>query len=259
MYFPTIEKCGEVIAKGDLRIGTHNEVDDKTFTSWNHLSCYQMTKRLKEEYSTNRNFLSEAVKDDTAEKILGTTEGLDEMASLMGTKGSDTNQKGGKKRKHEQDSDDLDVLSAIKQHALILHGEEDAKSQKTKAKKLKISPTEIKQAEVYEKYAGYTVDKLKDVLRWNNVPCTGTKGVLLLRVIDGEVYGRLGKCPICEKGQLKLNDEGKEVQCKGFYNEDVGAFEVCYFSIEPEKAQRWVSFSFLSLEVVVCFYCTTTV
>jgi Poly(ADP-ribose) polymerase and DNA-Ligase Zn-finger region./PADR1 (NUC008) domain. len=245
-----IEKCGQVIAKGELRIGTHNEVDDKTFTSWNHVSCYQMTKRLKAEYSTNQTFLSEAVQDDTNDKILGTAEGLDEIAAVMGTKQQDVKQRGEKKRKHEQDDDstkETSVLSIIKQNALTLQQmddddddeEEEEKSESSKKKKkLKLSPTEEKKVEIYEKYAQCKVDDLKDVLRWNKVARTGTKDVLLLRLIDGEVYGRLGKCPICGKGQLKLNDEGTNVQCKGFYNEDVGAFEVCYFSIKPEKAPR---------------------
>lgn len=230
------KKCGEVISKGQLRIGTHNEVDDKTFTSWHHVSCFQMTKRLQEEYSTKEDFLSELVQDHTQDGILGTKDGLCKIADELGT--SSENKKGGKKERVKHTNP---LLSIMEQNALALQ-EDSSRPPVTEGepakKKLKISPVQLKQAETFKKFAGCKVDELKDVLRWNKAPITGNKDVLLLRIIDGEVYGRLGRCPICVKGRLKLCDEGDKVECKGFYNEDVGAFEVCYFSMEPEKVPR---------------------
>mmetsp|Transcript_10528 Transcript_10528/g.19646 ORF Transcript_10528/g.19646 Transcript_10528/m.19646 type:complete len:446 (-) Transcript_10528:497-1834(-) len=226
-----------------------------------------MTNRLKKEYTSNREFLSEAVRDDTSNKVLGTAEGIDEIASIMGTATTKTVGKGEKKRKHEQQQDNdaghSNVLSVIKENALTLHDKDvkeeqddeeshqasikkkkDKDTNKNKKQKItKLSPVEVKQAEAYEKYSAWKVDQLKDILRWNKTPCTGNKDLLLLRIIDGEVYGRLGKCPICVKGQLKLNDEGTEVQCKGFFNEDIGAHEACYFSIDPARARRHVWFN----------------
>ena len=101
-----------------------------------------------------------------------------------------------------------------------------------------LTDTERKEALAYNEYSTFNIDGLKDVLRYNRQFLGGTKDVLIQRIVDGHVYGRLGSCPSCSKGRLKLNDEGDVVSCPGYYDEEVGARMSCYYSIGKEDANR---------------------
>ena len=68
---------------------------------------------------------------------------------------------------------------------------------------------------------------------------TGAKKVLLQRIIDGHMNGRLGMCPTCEKGQLKLEDDNWDVvYCNGYYDEDVMARNTCFYKCSRMEAPR---------------------
>jgi ssDNA-binding Zn-finger/Zn-ribbon topoisomerase 1 len=83
------------------------------------------------------------------------------------------------------------------------------------------------------------VDELKDILGWNRQFKTGTKDMLLARVIDGQMHGRLGRCPVCSQGQLQLKDENAEmVICKGYYDEDLSTRIPCDFEGPALDAPR---------------------
>ncbi|CAJ1946251.1 unnamed protein product [Cylindrotheca closterium] len=57
-------------------------------------------------------------------------------------------------------------------------------------------------------------DKLKAVLQRNGQNVTGTVQVLLTRVADGEAHGKLGLCPRCKGGKLKIcMDNSEFVYC----------------------------------------------
>lgn len=71
----------------------------------------------------------------------------------------------------------------------------------------------------YEKYCKYKIDELKDLLQWNRQHVTGNKDILLHRVIDGTLRGRLPRCPL-DGGRLKLHDDLTDrVSCQGSFDE----------------------------------------
>lgn len=93
--------------------------------------------------------------------------------------------------------------------------------------------------ELYGTYHKQTVDQLKDYLRWNRQVLTGTKDVLLAKVIDGEFYqARLARCELCG-GKLKLMEDGVTVHCSGSFDEDTQRRIECGFTVKAEKAPRW--------------------
>ena len=130
-------KCKDKIAKGDLRIGSHTEVDDHTMSQWHHLECYTMNKKLAAEYTTVQ-FLEEMVDDNTEESILGTPEGLADIAEKMGQKAEAVaaEQKAAKKsgKRKGADADDTGPLAGIKANAALLADDEP------EAKKSKLAP-----------------------------------------------------------------------------------------------------------------------
>jgi hypothetical protein len=68
---------------------------------------------------------------------------------------------------------------------------------------------------------------------------SGVKAVLILRCIDGEMRGRLAKCPLCKRGQPKIVEPGHDfASCNGFFDEDMGGRVSCSFSMPVQKAAR---------------------
>ena len=58
---------------------------------------------------------------------------------------------------------------------------------------------------------------LRDILKRNNQVQHGDKNELIVRITDLETYGQLPNCPICVKGQLKLDLFNLEIViCTGF-------------------------------------------
>ena len=59
----------------------------------------------------------------------------------------------------------------------------------------------------------------------------GTKHFVLFKVLDGDVNGRLGLCPLCQ-GQMKYEEEDYEstVHCSGRFDEDIGRRIAWYVS-----------------------------
>merc|ERR1712060_790383 len=80
--------------------------------------------------------------------------------------------------------------------------------------------------------------QLKDVLRWNRQMLGGTKDVLIQRIIDGDMNGRLGLCPICFKGKLKFNTENNTVVCNGYFDEELNVRRSCFFGTGRNEAPR---------------------
>ncbi len=61
----------------------------------------------------------------------------------------------------------------------------------------------------------------------------------MARVIDGQMRGRLARCPMCIRGKLALdNAAAKRVSCHGFYDDDIGARHTCAFVGSIEEAPR---------------------
>lgn len=63
-----------------------------------------------------------------------------------------------------------------------------------------------------KKFASYTTDDLKALLRHNGQFVTGRKKDLIARCIDGEMHGRIPGCGKCKKGQLRFNVASQEVK-----------------------------------------------
>ncbi len=231
----TCKKCKEKIDKGALRIGTHAESEDRpTMTSWNHLECFILPRKFKAEY-TKEQFLDEMVTDETADKILDDDEKkmelVDKMSSRVAVK------KSKKRDRDEAAAEDTDTgaLALIKANALLLHPDEGDEKPK---KKVKMEAMDKRLAEAYIKYSQMKIAELHDYLQWNKQPKTGKKNILLMRAIDGDARGRLPLCPSCEKGKLKVNDEGTKIVCSGFFNEDSGSYEKCYMETDFDKIDR---------------------
>ena len=140
-----------------------------------------------------------------------------------------------------------DYLQNIKTHAAILieEKEEDNGSSSTSIKPSKkakrMSKGEKALAEAYLKFASMKNVELQDVLVYNRVKKTGTKEALLIRVVDGYVNGRIGRCLDCQKGKLSITDDGDAIQCKGYFDEEGGYRVSCKSRFPIDAVQRWVS------------------
>lgn len=98
-------------------------------------------------------------------------------------------------------------------------------------------PVDIDSA--YEYYKTMKLDEVKDVLRWNGQHRSGTKPVLLVKCLDGQMYGRLARCSVCAGGRLKLCDDGLTVKCMGTFDEDTQTRVECAYAAKASEAPRW--------------------
>ena len=114
---------------------------------------------------------------------------------------------------------------------------EGAPGEETSNKKAKGNMT--LKLDAYEFYKGMKNDLLKDTLGWNHQTKTGNKDMLLYKCIDGHVYGRLPRCPICS-GQLKMHENLTKIVCLGKFDEDSNVRYPCSNSYSPEEAPRWL-------------------
>eukprot|EP00980_Cylindrotheca_fusiformis_P024579 scaffold12116_cov125-Cylindrotheca_fusiformis.AAC.6 len=92
-----------------------------------------------------------------------------------------------------------------------------------------------------EETSSWTVPQLKRILQRNLQHVTGSKKTLLLRLADGRRYGRLGHCPLCKRGRLKVHQVEEEeniVICPGFYDVAHHRTVPCAYSSPPEEAPR---------------------
>lgn len=119
--------------------------------------------------------------------------------------------------------------------------DDDEGPKKKKAKTASsISEKDRAMAEVYEQICVKSNDELKDILRWNHQILGGKKADMLTRVIDGKLNGRLGRCPTCLRGRVKLQTEdgGHTVYCNGYFDEDINARVSCFYKAPVADAPR---------------------
>ena len=132
-------------------------------------------------------------------------------------------------------------IQTVKRNAAVLEDEGEIDADQPQKKKAKImSDDDMKKALAYLKYKDMKNSELQDILSWNKVIKTGSKDILLTRVIDGYVYGRIGKCVSCIEGKPKISDDGSEVVCNGFYDQDRGFHVACGSRIKVTDAPRCV-------------------
>jgi hypothetical protein len=88
--------------------------------------------------------------------------------------------------------------------------------------------------------------QLKRILQKNCQHISGSKKTLLERIADGRQHGRLGHCPYCKRGRLKVHqdeDAMSFVVCPGFFDVVNHQAVPCTYSSPAEEAPRigeWV-------------------
>ncbi|KAI2489577.1 NAD+ ADP-ribosyltransferase [Fragilaria crotonensis] len=218
------KKCKETIVKDDMRIGSSSERDDRIMTSWNHIKCFSLPRALKQQGITIESFVLDELKDPDG--LLD--EHSDEIIAELESKGS-------AKKTPKKVVDSSTMLGKIKRnYAESMDDEEDRP-----AKKTKLSKTEKEEVELYEIYKNKNADELKDYMRWNHQIIGGRKDALILRCIDGQMRGRLARCPMCKQGKPKIAEEDHDyASCNGYFDEDMQSRVPCNFQISLDKAAR---------------------
>jgi hypothetical protein len=230
------KKCKTKIAAGDLRIGTHVERDDHEMTSWNHLECFAVPRKLLQQGLTPEDFVRDLLKDGSTDASLLPAR-ADEIVAALQAKGGAA--KGGKKEDDKEGGGaGLVWLDSIKKSFETgSYGGEDDDVKPSASKKPKDDMSVLVPA--YGEYHKQNGAKLKEMLAWNRQHVGGTKPMMLTRVLDGILRGRLARCPLCEGGRLKLSDDGMAVTCSGSYDEDRGTRMVCQYQGSSAEAPRW--------------------
>jgi len=233
--------------KGALRIGIVSPgPGDIMMTRWFHLECFTIPKKLLKTGVDARRFVQENLEDKTGDQSLMDIE--EKVVEAIMRKPQTL--------KSEDGSSIPDANTRIKRLKDIWNKIRDESEEpiKKKAKREKIEEAthekisekeklnvdnENDAAVVYGLYEGYNSNELKDVLRWNKQLVSGTKDLLLQRIIDGHISGRLGMCPTCVEGRLKLNDENcMTVLCRGWYDEENMMRNSCSYSCSVKDASR---------------------
>mmetsp|Transcript_23641 Transcript_23641/g.35163 ORF Transcript_23641/g.35163 Transcript_23641/m.35163 type:complete len:458 (-) Transcript_23641:1161-2534(-) len=225
----TCKKCKEKIGKGELRIGTHADLGDKVMSSWNHPLCFNLPRKFSK--ISAEEFVSDYLTDNTDAKILDDPTEKQQIIEQIDTKAT-------KKQTKKAQQSGSKYMAAVKRNADQLLAESGGEEGPAK-KKVKLSDDDKAKANAYIKFIGMKIGELQDILSWNNVLKTGTKDVLLTRVIDGFVYGRIGKCVACKLGQPKISDDGSKIECKGYFNSDKGFPVPCGNTVAVESAVRF--------------------
>jgi hypothetical protein len=75
---------------------------------------------------------------------------------------------------------------------------------------------------------------------WNHGLVSGSKDILLIRIIDGAINGRFERCPMCNGSRLKLNMEngGRTVICGGHFDEETNLPIPCSFTCAANEVPR---------------------
>lgn len=218
---------------GELRIGASSEVNDHMMTKWYHLRCFKVPRKFKKSMDT---FVLEDLTDQTTDLILSNPEKRKEIIEALSTSGGD-----GRKRKsdsgpaHESHSAE-DRVAKVEQDFETWKQDEEVEARPKK--KQSLSDEDVRRVEAYDIYRLMRNEDLKSVLRWNRQIISGTHPVLLVRVLDGHMYGRLGRCTLCGVGKLRLEDDGGMIHCHGIFDEETHVRYPCSAKYSPEQAPR---------------------
>ena len=168
-------------------------------------------RALKKDGIQVEEFVSDLLEDLTTEKILSDPAQVTVMVEKIRMKGRP---KVGGEGEGAVSNNDLGadaIIDRVKRTLDLLSREDDddddiAKPAAKKAKKegapAKISARDRARAEIWAQYEMLKADVLKDMLRWNRQVLGGKKNMLLVRIIDGQMNGRLARCPTCLQGRV---------------------------------------------------------
>ena len=207
----TCKGCKETIAKGVLRIQSTQEKVDLTVTGSYHLACFNKPRKYKDV----DDFMENGLTDNSGGDIL--PEKYDEIKAAIQSK---------KPKKKPSSEETKNPIAEIKE--LFESQAEDNPTKKQKNE----------QVEAYAKYHKMKLDECKDILRWNHQILKGTKNVVLFKLIDGHVHGRIALCGTCG-GKLKMSDGCDNVECMGTFDKDTQTKYPCDFTCSLEEAPRW--------------------
>lgn len=162
---------------------------------------------------------------------------LDELVEAFESKGTTpaSASKGGDENNH----DDSRITQIKEFYQVLASGEEPPPAKKMKTKDNKEHETFLRQVDLYGTYhKKYKNDEMKDILGYNRQVKTGTKDFLLMKLIDGCTFGRLGRCQLCNGGRLKLMEDGMTVICGGTFDETSNVRIDCAFKCAASTAPR---------------------
>lgn len=221
------KKCKVQIEKGELRLGTTvpaKDGGDYGMTSWTHIACFNLPRKFKEEGVEE--FVNTSLIDNTGD---GELERIKDQVIADITS---------KKPKGAAAKDEAD-LSPVEKIQAHLKRSRDGEEGAPAAKKMKLSPKEEAMLDVYVQYEKMKADELKDILEWNRQQKSGNKNLLLTRIIDGQMNGRLARCPVCTRGKLQIENETSTTAiCKGYWDEDLAGRIPCRYSTPLEEVER---------------------
>ena len=226
----------EQIVKDGLRIVAVAPAkgDDSYEMKYNyHPECFNLPRK----YSTGAGkmsaaeFVAEILQDESREILPDLTEKL--AKDIAGKHRGAAGAAGGGAA--DADGKKISPIAAVKEaHAARVQGEPVAKKAKKEEGGGGVDPRLV---DSYDAHHKEKIDELKDVLRWNRQHLTGTKDVLLQRIMDGEVHGRLPLCPV-DGGRLKLSDDSHTVSCAGTFDEATQTRLDCSYRVTASDAPR---------------------
>ena len=224
----TCKTCKEKIAKDELRIGKESPgpSDGFAMTSWYHAKCFVIPPKALKGV-TPEEFVDDMLRDnsESGEDILPARR--DEVVALVAEKPP-------KKKKSEDGGDSF--IAKLKREYEVMTADGGGDDEEPKAKKAKSS--DQRALELYGEYHKHTLPGLKEILDFNRQTKTGTKAVILHKVIDGALNGRLGRCTVCG-GRLKMNDDCTKVACLGNFDEEHQTHIPCAVTYKLEEAPRY--------------------
>ncbi|VEU43036.1 unnamed protein product [Pseudo-nitzschia multistriata] len=226
--------CKEPIQKGELKVFVEaplREGANFAMSASYHVSCFKIPRKLASAGVDVEQFVGDYLMDNDGELLLDRRE---EVLDMLREAASKTKAKTKKAKSSENGSSSTDLMERLKEAASV----DDDGGKAPPKKKAKTNSKSKEEQEfkamisIYRKYQkGYTVAKLKDILRWNQQLLTGTKSFVLFKVIDGELHGRLSICPLCQ-GDLKLMEgDYDKIYCSGRYDEDIGRRIPCSYTV----------------------------
>jgi Poly(ADP-ribose) polymerase and DNA-Ligase Zn-finger region len=239
-------KCQEKIDKDSIRITHETEGGEYNFCKHYHVTCFKVPRKLISEGVTVEDFVDEYLVDTSDQGDILTDP---EKRAAIKSKGVV------KKKNPDGTFDDgPSLMERLKEAAKgwtppepTSDGDDDKDSKPPAAKKVKTDdgkppssaggPTKDAEADfqdmlgLYHKYSKMKVAELKDFLRWNKQIMKGGKEFVTFKVLDGELHGRLGLCPLCQ-GDLKFEEgDFDTVHCSGRYDEDWGRRIFCKYTV----------------------------
>jgi hypothetical protein len=172
------------------------------------LECFKLGRNQIKEGETPESFVLDHLEDDTDDSELDKDDMRQQIIATIATKPKAT------PRKHKTAEDGGDGDDALVAKMKRLRQElENAEDEEQARKKLKLSDDEQQQYDICmaildmgPKGKGPNKDTMKDICKWNRQLVGGNNNMLMARLIDGQMYGRLSRCPSCTAGKLQLFD-----------------------------------------------------